>query len=69
MGDEHYTFVEEPKGQPKDCVPTGYLICNHCGSRVETGIITVSEHWFHCQERVKKQGRSIIERLVLLTLK
>jgi len=31
-----------------------YLICNHCGKKVERGIFSVSHHWVRCLKR--KQG-------------
>jgi len=30
-----------------------YLKCNHCGERVERGIISVSHHWIHCLKRTE----------------
>jgi len=30
-----------------------YLKCNHCGERVERGIVTVSGHWVNCQKRIE----------------
>lgn len=30
-----------------------YLICNHCGEKVEKGIVTVSHHWMHCLKRTE----------------
>ena len=34
-----------------DLILGDYLICNHCGERVERGIVTVSHHWMHCLKR------------------
>lgn len=31
----------------------GYLICNHCGKRVERGIANVSKHWINCMKRTE----------------
>jgi len=28
-----------------------YLVCNHCGERVERGIVNVSDHWVKCLKR------------------
>lgn len=28
-----------------------YLICKHCGQRVERGVFNVSDHWLNCLER------------------
>lgn len=28
-----------------------YLICKHCGERVERGIVSVSHHWLCCMKR------------------
>lgn len=38
----------------KDEINCLYLICKHCGKRVERGIINVSAHWNDCEERLKK---------------
>jgi len=38
----------------KDKVFGDYLICNHCGERVERGIASVSYHWMRCLKR--KEG-------------
>lgn len=35
----------------EDKVWGDYLKCNHCGERVERGIVTVSHHWLHCLKR------------------
>ncbi len=28
-----------------------YLLCNHCGERVERGIVPASHHWVYCLKR------------------
>ena len=30
-----------------------YLKCNHCGERVERGIVRVSHHWMNCLKRTE----------------
>ena len=35
----------------KDKIFGDYLKCNHCGEKVERGIVTVSHHWMHCLKR------------------
>ncbi len=35
----------------KDMTWGDYLKCNHCGERVERGIVTVSRHWVRCMKR------------------
>jgi hypothetical protein len=44
---DHFKFIPDPGFGP-DQIPTGHLICNRCGRRVETGIMNVSSHWRDC---------------------
>lgn len=44
----------------KDKVWGDYLKCNHCGERVERGIVPVSNHWMRCLKR--KEGLIIIKK-------
>ena len=30
-----------------------HLICKHCGKKVERGIISISHHWLHCENRTE----------------
>jgi len=48
MNDD-FTFV--PDKDHHSPIQYGHLICNHCGDRVETGIVTVSDHWLGCLKR------------------
>src|SRR5690606_29217417 len=51
---DHFKFIPDPGFGP-DEIPTGHLICNRCGRRVETGIMNVSSHWRDCYpEEYKK---------------
>lgn len=60
-----FTHISWPPNQPPDTVHTGYLVCHHCGARVEKGIVNLSEHWFNCQHRIRKQGRGFWENFAL----
>lgn len=54
---DHFKFIPDPGFGP-DQIPTGHLICNRCGRRVETGIMNVSSHWRDCYpEEYKKMLR------------
>jgi hypothetical protein len=37
------TIIYDEKGE------VDHLICDHCGERVEPGIVTISEHYVKCQ--------------------
>lgn len=63
-----FEFIADPPDQPEEKIRTGYCICIHCKTRVETGIVNLSEHWFYCESRIQKQGRSPIELLTLTQL-
>ena len=37
----------------KDDIFCEYLICKHCGERVERGIVSVSHHLMHCLKNTR----------------
>lgn len=39
-------FTLVSKGDGID--PDRYCICDHCGARVETGILNLADHWSKC---------------------
>ena len=43
---EDFTIIYET-----DKVFGDYLKCNHCGERVERGVVRVSQHWMYCMKR------------------
>ena len=43
---EGYTFVATDNLD--QAIQTGHCICDHCGQRVETGIMNLADHWSKC---------------------
>lgn len=60
-----FTFVAT--GNFDKQLPTGHCICDHCGARVETGIMNLAEHWSKCWgkaefEEMKSDPKRYIEK-------